>query len=214
VSTYLFAASVLFRNRTNFDYIPIALIALFLIALIASSVQTDWLSTSQLLPGRLGVRFTTFIHRLLQLCAVLLLAWMIGFGLYYVTDNRQHLSYAANFGDYDRRSRALVAMDCGQNAILGYYPGDPYIYYFTKMRPVSKYLFMWPWVAEFGQSDVLQALKAQPKAIVYFDDTGSVWGRPNKQFLGPLHEYISQQYIANGNNFYLSPPLEQACRNR
>ena len=30
---------------------------------------------------------------------------------------------------------------------LAYYPEGSYTYWFSDMKPVSKYIFMWPWVS-------------------------------------------------------------------
>ena len=55
----------------------------------------------------------------------------------------------------------IKSLACSQDAILGYYPGHPIVYFYTGLRPVSRYVLMWPWVAEVAMPDVLASLQSE-----------------------------------------------------
>ncbi|MCB0310313.1 MAG: hypothetical protein KDD42_03705, partial [Bdellovibrionales bacterium] len=42
---------------------------------------------------------------------------------------------------------------------LAVYPFDPYSFYFSDFEPLAGFTFMWPWVARYGMSKVIDALQ-------------------------------------------------------
>jgi len=64
--------------------------------------------------------------------------WLVVRGSFFIVDNRDRLTYEATFGDYEALSRHLLAdVTCGEEAYISYYPGDPYINFFTGAKPVA-----------------------------------------------------------------------------
>ncbi len=127
-------------------------------------------------------------------------------------DQRQ-LSYARNLGfhlsvvDYLRNDLA-----CGRTDVsLAYYPGEPTFNYLTGFPPVSKYLYLFPWVAEVALPDVLHSLSTG-KVIVYVDWNAVLWERYQAaDYLAELKTYLEANYLDAGRGFYVSPDLGRAC---
>ncbi|MBA3531719.1 MAG: hypothetical protein H0T73_07370 [Ardenticatenales bacterium] len=198
---YLFAATLLTRGRTNFDQLALVLVAICSLSLLAAGIGSASDGEVQQKRAVWG-----------QWVAGGLLVWMVGCGLYYPIAYPERMTYEANFGYYESWGDRIVTRSCGQADRLGVYPGNPYLYFFADIQPISKYPFMWPWVADIGLGEEVKGLKTQQMAIVYFDSAGSVWGKPNTEFLQPLSTYLAQHYIPVGEDLYLSPALHQSCQ--
>jgi hypothetical protein len=124
--------------------------------------------------------------------------------------HRGALSYEATFQPYEALAQQLAAQSCGRAAALGYYPGDPTIYFVTGLRPVSKYVYVWPWVAQVAMPDLLAGL-SQGEAIVHFDAHMPVaWGYPTSVYLASLQTYVGEHYVPAGDS-YVSPALAGYC---
>jgi hypothetical protein len=118
------------------------------------------------------------------------------------------LSYEYRFEVYEQKALEISKITCGQSVSLGYYPGEPFIYFFTGMSPVSRYIYFWPWVSEIGLADVVKSLKSG-KSIVYVDRI-SIWGYPVVSYLKDLLDYLDKNYVLV-NGYYLSPDLYSLC---
>jgi len=90
-------------------------------------------------------------------------------------------------------------------------PWNPMLYFSSGLPPVSKYLYLTPWVAEIGLQPVLKDL-ATGNVIVQFDNQVEIWGYSPMEFLGPIQEYLAGHYLEQSEGFYLSPGLVDACQ--
>ena len=74
----------------------------------------------------------------------------------------------ALFAYFEHEASKIHEMSCNQDdVLLAHYPAGTYSYWFTEMAPVSKYVFMWPWVADVGLEDVIKELsQSQIRAVV------------------------------------------------
>jgi hypothetical protein len=212
---YCFTAALLVRSETFFRLIPFVIVSGLIGVWLATQVwgKIDRLSRPVSYPQlrRKNPSGLSQIFRRLAIGVASLMAiGLVVVGLKLLSLGQNPFAYEPNFGQYEQKAKAIRAVACGRDVLLGYYPGDPPIYFFTKMRPISKYLFLWPWVAEVGLPDVIETL-SKAEAIVYFDLSGEVWGRRNVEFLADLKEYLDTNYVAVGENYYLSPELARTC---
>jgi hypothetical protein len=141
--------------------------------------------------------------------ALALAIWPTLLGLALLARHVGSFSYATNFQVYEDLAAHLNALDCGRNAELGYYPGDPIVYFFTDRLPVSKYEYLWPWVADIALPDVISQL-GQHEAIVHFEAVPSIWGIPTAVYLADLKLYVTTHYVHLGDD-YISPQLAAHC---
>lgn len=129
----------------------------------------------------------------------------------YIWDNRDKMAYTDNFTHYHMMSDEIHALSCNEPDVrLGYYPAEPSIYFFSNMRPVSRYLFLWPWVAEKGMNEIMTELQST-SAIIYVDQNVEIWGYKTRDYLAPLIQFVEQHYQKTKADFYLSPDLYRRC---
>lgn len=124
------------------------------------------------------------------------------------------LTYEANFAWTDYEAYRIKSLTCNQPEVrLAYYPGGTYLYWPTKMKPVSKYIYMWPWVAEVGLSDVISRLDQDRvlAIVIRYDDL--TWSTYNTtDYMRPLDEYLNREYKKAAEGVYLSPRLFKICK--
>ena len=139
------------------------------------------------------------------------LLWASYSTLLYTSTDPKSLTYNNNFREYSSDIKKIENLICGQKDVrLGYYPGDPLIYFLTGMSPISKYIYFWPWVAEVGTNDLIAGLN-NGKNLVYVDRHVLVWTRSSKDFMRPILDYLNQNYIQVEPGYYLSPELASGC---
>jgi hypothetical protein len=201
---YLFACATLVIARWDFRAAGFVMISLLAVSGI---VTREWWKERAQARTRLPAAIAIGVG--------LMAAWLV---VRVVThtyiSNRAMLAYEANFGGYEAEAAQLMEAACGQpDVFLAHYPGGTYFYWFTEMQPPSGYLFMWPWVAEIGLSDVLEILKQeQVLALVRLEDT-EIWGLyQTRDFLHPLYEYVDTHYLRMTENLYTSPYLAAKCQ--
>jgi hypothetical protein len=213
---YTFAAAMLFRADVAFRSLHLALTALAaaIVLITDTAHQHDHarlISVDQ--RNAVGQAFFAW-HWGIRLAVGGLLVWMLALGLWRVADlTRQGgLSYQANFGSLIAVADEVKRLSCGQDVALAFYPGNPYIQFLSGLRSVSRYVFMWPWVAEVALPDVLESLESESQVLVYIDKSVSIWGQwPTRKYLADLISYLDNHYITRGPDYYLSPGLAQQC---
>lgn len=107
----------------------------------------------------------------------------------------------------------LIEMACGQQDVyLMFYPGGNYAYWLTDFRPASRYLYMWPWIADVGLEQAMAELKSRDLAIAVLQQ-GEVWGIYfTEDYLWPLRQLLDSQYIEIEKDHYISPQLNELCK--
>jgi hypothetical protein len=146
-----------------------------------------------------------------RLAVAAMLLWVVASFLRVSLTHVDHLSYAHNFADYEQRAGAITRLRCERDDVaLAYYPSDPLMHVFTGMPPVSRYLFMLPWVAEVGQADVLASLPTTD-AVVSIDLSGGVWGHRTRDYLAPMVQFLDTRYVKVADGLWVSPRLAHAC---
>jgi hypothetical protein len=198
---YVFAATTLTINKWDFRAQPFILTALYGIS-------------AQIILGKKVTNSTPvriFLYSS-QIIIIFLTLWMFYRSTdYLVSGNYPHGKQL--FSPYQNAMRIINHLTCNQeNVYLAYYPSGNYYYWYSDLQPVSKYVYMWPWVAEIGQQDVLNVLKdKQIKAVVVIQPL-TVWGKYNTMdYLKPLIRYIEKRYRKVEDGIYLSPNLVNNC---
>ena len=118
------------------------------------------------------------------------------------------------FSNHETVAEGIREITCNQelDVLLGWYPGGTYHYWFTEMTPVSGYLYLYPWVAEVGLSEIIHRLGGeQVLAFVVVDDE-LLWDRyETRDYLGDLIDYLDENYIEIASGMYVSPLLADRC---
>ena len=202
---YFFAVALLLINIWGFrgaSFVMVALIA------TSGIVVNQWRAQQ---PREAYIKIPLVVLRILVCC---LLAWQVFRITTYTIRSRHELSYTANFGFYHTYAQEILGIlgTCSPSDILlAPYPGDTYAFWFTDMKPVSRYLFMWPWVAEIGQVDVINILDEAPSIVII--EKMKVWNKYNTNvYLHRLHNYLDENYLNIKEGWYISPSLMQQCR--
>lgn len=205
VFVYLFAAATLVISPWDFRSQSFVLIALLSVAAL---VTRDWWPA----PQKGGSHQLQFWLRLLIGLALTWLSYRI---LDYWYVNRESLSYEINFAGYESEGDQLRQLTCGQPDVhLAHYPGGIYYHWFTGMPPVSRYIFMWPWVADVGLNDVIVTLKQDKYLAIVVRQEEKIWGLyDTREYLRPLDEYLNANYVQAGQGLYSSPELAARCAN-
>lgn len=209
VFVYLFAAGTLIRSDGFFRQIPFVLVSL---------IAAAWFIFDAFKPGErendgaknFRYNLPSFVRPLVGSVIGFFFFWFVVSTLLYRFHNQNTLSYFDRFGQYESRTAEIKAHTCNQEVALGYFPGNPLIYFYTGFRPVSKYVYLWPWVAEIGLPEVISSLQTE-KAIVFIDKDTSIWGNSARVYLAELIDYLDANYILTGG-FYLSPSLASDCK--
>jgi hypothetical protein len=197
---YFFAASLLVMNDEDFRSSVFAMMAIFVMIYLVTN-QFSWpkLSSPLFMFYKIG--------SLSIIClSLLLLVYRTGSDIW---ENRANMNYAFYFGAQEAMAEKLLEKSCNNpEVLLAYYPGNPYMYWFTNLKPVSKYVYFWPWVADIGQDEVITILEnPDTKALASVADTVIWQTYATTDYLQPLFEFLEENYIKSGD-IYISPNLE------
>jgi hypothetical protein len=199
---YLFACAALLNNTKGFRAAPFILLAF----LAASAVMTGaWWKKEKRTIARL--------QRALGLLLGLMMFWLgLRVAVFTFIQNPEALSYGYHFASLEARAEQIKAMACGQpDVLLARYPGVSYGLWFTDMKPVARFIYMYPWEAEVFQDEVISALdQEQVSAIVLIHDR-EIWGWSVRDYLQPLYEYLDNNYVKIQDGTYVSPHLAAQC---
>jgi len=99
-----------------------------------------------------------------------------------------------------------------QDVLMAHYPGDIYNFWYTDLRPVSGYTFMWPWIADYALDDVIRELdKPQILALIVIEKR-MIWGKYDTHtYLNPLIKFLEKNYKQIDKEMFLSPELYSQC---
>lgn len=213
---YCFTASLLVRTPGGLHATSFALLGLFAgVWIVASTWRSpfvlSWLPYKLHQPQTAQKLQEFLFTRSSKAIAFLGLALLFWHGV--LTNLQPHgISYLENFFPYEQRALEIRALSCNNSETqLAYYPGDPIVHFMTRMPTVSRYFYMYPWVADFGLKEVLQALQnPEANALVFIDQAVEIWGHSTDTYLAPLNQFLNKNYQFIGG-FYRSPKLAQIC---
>ena len=201
---YLFTAAALVINKWDFRSQPFIIAALTAISAIVIN-EWQWETVNQSLK---------LLQKGIRLIVTVMVFWLILQLGAYIYLNWHNRSYTAGFASFEKEAASLQELTCHRSdVLLAYYPEGNYWYWFADLKPVSKYVFMWPWVAEVGLNDVISELDRQEFVIVVLKDA-NVWGLyDTKEYLSPLYEFLEANYHKVKEGIYISPKLFTSCPN-
>ncbi len=200
---YLFAAATLVINKWDFRGQPFVLVSLIAISAL---ITTEWRRDG-------NQRFLRITQNIVGVVVLGMVCWLcLRSGINIVQNLNAYGK--VQFANYESDAAHILDLTCHQSDVrLAHYPsGGNYHYWFTGLKPVSKYVYMWPWVAEVGLEDVINELgQKKVKAIVVIQET-TIWGKyDTKVYLGPLIEFLDTNYQKVEEGVYLSPKLFNRC---
>ncbi len=199
---YMFAVSTLILGKWDFREQPFIMVSL----VATSTILTKdwWRSTNNNLLRKFQVVLGAMV---LILTVWICLRLMVN--IYFNNNNLGKIQFSRIESD----TMYIQDLSCNQSdVLLAHYPDFSYLYWFTRMNPVSKYLFLWPWVADVGLNDVIQDLgQDQILAVVVREDV-NVWGlHDSKDYLYILDEFLEMNYHKVSEGVYVSPELYSRC---
>ncbi|MBK8049257.1 MAG: hypothetical protein IPK16_20365 [Anaerolineales bacterium] len=205
---YFYVAALLIVARYDFRSQGFILVALFSIALIIGAPPA--VRFARTLDGSHFTwnRVPVLGRATMQVVIILLATWLLFRATAHIIIEANNLTYAANFHDMEVEGQRIVEdLACGRSdVVLGYFPGDPLFNWVSGLRPLGRYLFLFPWVAEVALPEVVRELP-QTGAIIHVGDE-TVWSYfPTHKYLAPLLERLDQEYVNKGNGWYVSPDL-------
>lgn len=200
---YLFSAAVLVIGSGEFRGAGFILVALVVACGLVTGAWTPQPSGKRMLRG------AQFVVRGVVAC---MLIWLIVRVSTYTAANLHTYSYEATFQGYQNEAhRFRSAIACNRTDVaLAFYPGEPLYYWFTDMMPVSRYTFMFPWVAEIAVPDVIKSLGEHDSAV--FIPDVEIWGTyRTDDYLKDVLVYLEQNYVQVENDWYVSPAIAAQC---
>lgn len=219
---YLFAAGTLIVTMWNFHIQAFVLIALFVISFILfdKSIRKDRHASCQTnknnqAASSLLSNLTLFWQIVTRLIVGLMVLWLMG---RLVTDlyvNRHIFTPQEQLGWLQDESQKILNLSCHQpNVRLARYSSGTYFHWFTDYPPLSKYVFMWPWVTDSGAlEDDLAILQQEETLAIVILDHAVIWAHyDSRDYLRPLEEYVQANYVSPSENVYISPALHRACQ--
>ncbi|MAT44342.1 MAG: hypothetical protein CL609_18575 [Anaerolineaceae bacterium] len=200
---YLFLAATLVINPWGFRAQPFVLLAVFIISLFCSFEVWKSLKPRKVYQG----------------VSILVLLIISGISLRVFTSivhNFEKYNYKNNFSYILELKDELNELTCEQNNVLvGFYPSQLYFYWYTDYKFISKYTYLWPWVAEVALDDILIDLKQPDINAIVIRKEMVVWDHyDTREYLKRLDEYLVANYINIEPGLYMSPNLEKNCESK
>ena len=128
-------------------------------------------------------------------------------------ENYETQSYRTQLTGVQISNIEFKSISCNlQGVKLGYYPAGLYNYWLSDFKPLSKYLFLWPWNAEIGLHEVIEKMKQQDQNIIIVREDFVIWGLfDTKIYLDEMDEYLNANYHQITESIYISPHLYESC---
>ena len=220
---YFFATATLLRSDGFFRQIPFVLTSIvcafwFLVGWRGDGQQpgdrSDLVSAPELSRADINQKkwypFYAGLRVAMQLILAVTFGYLVVNTLLYYQANKK-LVYADAFGSYISVGKEIRGLACDQPAELGFYPGDPMIYFTSGLRPVEGYVYLWPWVYQAGGQAIINRLgTGEEKAIVYINKDREVWGYASRIYMSDLIAFLDANYLQVGP-YYVSPSLASVC---
>jgi hypothetical protein len=209
----LFAGFTYYRGSAYFHGLPYYFIAIACASYTA--VELCSLVLKRLINldiNLLNLKINTLFTLILSVTVTVMFAILSVRLVEYWIVHRSELSYTSQFNHFMNDSGYIKQFSCGyEGASLLTIPGDPWMYFYSGLPPASSYFFLLPWVAEIGEDKVISELPNKP-TIVYIVKDADVWSYKVKDYLADLISYLDYNYIQVDKNVYISPLLDEYCK--
>lgn len=203
VFVYVFAAALLLVYKGYFHAQPFVLVALIVIVGI---ITQEWWSQALSLP----LRYTYIVTAVLFAATIL---WVSVRSIAYSVENWREVLPSTSFVNITNDAKRIRTLACGQKDVyLIHYPDGTYTYWFTNIPPASRYIFMWPWVADVGLSQSIEDIRSHPLVIIIRSPDFVLWNTYNtKEYLRPFDQVLEKEYIRVSPGAFVSPELAKRC---
>ena len=141
-------------------------------------------------------------------------AWSAVRGGYFIVNNPRAFANSNHVWQYLKFGKDIRQLGCNQEGLeLGVYPINPIVHFVTGIPPVSKYVWMYPWVAEIGQDELIAELRDHPSAIMWIKvERGA--GAPDgvAAYMKDTIDFLNNEYqIVLKDAIWMSPELAEKC---
>jgi hypothetical protein len=206
---YLFACATLLNNTKGFRTAPFMLLAFLAAAAMMTGAwwkYEDRTSTMARLRKASGTVFGAVMG--------LMVFWLVvRVSVFTFVESRDTLSYDYYFANLEATGNAIKDLACGQpDVALAHYPGAGYVLWFTDMKPVSRFIYMYPWEADVFLDEVIGALDQEQVPAIVMIRSRAIWGHHVQDYLRSLYDYLDSTYVQVQDGVYLSPYLAKQCQ--
>lgn len=214
---YIFSATLLVRQNTGLYTTGFTLVSIFAaFYLLIEQRRPHLLSKSQHNHNRTASLIRNTMPAGWYSATLLIgLMWFFAAyrGGYFLVDHRGALIDNRHVTMYEKLGSSIRDAACGQKDVqILYYPINPIVYFVTKIPPASKYTYMYPWVAEIGQQELIDELRQNPAAVILIN-TSRKEGTPEgvTTYLADTIRFLNRNYVYWGENKWMSPQLANLC---
>ena len=213
IALYAFSASLMVRADDGLYAIGFTMLSLFAAFYLLTDLrQPSWLF------DRKGARETTqqigkFLWYALLLIIALMQFWSTFRGGFYLLKNWNTIMSKRHITLYEKLGDDIHNLTCSQaNVKLSVFPINPIVHFVTEIPPASKYVFMYPWVAEIGQTELIAELRDHPSSVVWIN-TARKSGSPDgvAAYMSDTIKFLDEEYFTIGDDFWMSPELAEIC---
>jgi hypothetical protein len=214
---YLFAAAMLVRASDGFYAMGFTLVSLFAACYLLAELNRPAIFRAARMrqAGVLsrGWQVARAAWWVLVVCIAGMHIWSVFRGGYYLVKNWYWITSPRHVTMYEEFGDEIRQLACGQEDLeLSVFPINPIVNFVTGIPPASKYVYMYPWVAEIGKDELIAELKANPSAIVWIN-TGRKSGEPDAPavYMADVIDFLNREYFVLGQDIWLSPELAKHC---
>ncbi len=217
IALYGFSASLLVRADDGLYALGFTMLSLFAAFYLLTNLrQPSWLF--DYIAVRKGAWSTArkaakYIWYPLLLIIAIMQFWSAFRGGFYIAKNWNTMMSKRHITLYEKLGDDIHNLTCSQaNVELSVFPINPIVHFVTEIPPASKYVFMYPWVAEIGQVELIADLREHPSAVVWIN-TARKSGAPDgvAAYMADTIKFLDEEYFIIGDDFWMSPELAEIC---
>ena len=122
------------------------------------------------------------------------------------------MSYREGYKVHNEIANRIKKWSCDRNDVrLIYYPAGYRQHFFTRLLPLTKYTAMYPWTAEVGQDEVIQALRNEDALVIVYIEPIDIWGIKVVDYLSPMIDFVKEEFVQVDDWVFVSPSLYSFC---
>ncbi|PKO12955.1 MAG: hypothetical protein CVU39_21185 [Chloroflexi bacterium HGW-Chloroflexi-10] len=216
IMIFIYVASNLIRATEAFHASPFVLLSIFLATIIIEdilltekeiykiNVYNQSLKSNIL---KIGQSLIIFIF-------LLNIFWLNFRSTDYFLKNISDLTYQGNFTKFEIDAEETHLLSCNLDEVkFLFYPVYPEVHFWGKLRPITKYLFLLPWVVDAFEEDIIADLsKTTYPSLVFINKSVCVWNLYCvDDYASNIIEYLDEKYIQLSDYYYASPALLDIC---
>jgi hypothetical protein len=124
-------------------------------------------------------------------------SWSAVRGGFFIASNWNTVMSDRHVLQYKKLGDEVRQLSCIQKNIeLSVFPINPIVNFVTGIPPASRYVFMYPWVAEIGQQELIHELSRNPSAVVWIN-TARKEGSPDAPaaYMADTIDFLNKSYV-------------------